>query len=304
MKNLRLFLGASAIALVAATPAHAMFGYDVAEVRDMQIDGITFERHLAREYQSFALYEADRMVDWIDADHFAAKALAANNGSRPLPERTEDWNLDASDAAELSVARTSLMAAFDNGARETHPDGAARAQANFDCWMEQQEEDWQTRHINACKQAFYAALAGLTPEPVAQAPAQFKRIEEGAVLYFDHDSDALRMEARTTLATLAQQMRDDQEIGVTVTGHADRSGAADYNQDLSRRRAQTVVAALRNLGIAELGEVDRLDTEARGEAAPAVATGDGVREQANRRVVVQVFARERAGAMASAGRTN
>ena len=85
MNRFSLALGASAIAMIAAAPAHAFFGYDVDAARDMQVQGETFNRELAREYKSFALYEADRMVDWIDADHFAAKSLAAAAVTLTLP---------------------------------------------------------------------------------------------------------------------------------------------------------------------------------------------------------------------------
>ncbi len=102
MNRISLTLGASAIALMAAAPAHALFGSDVRAARDMQIEGETFNRELAREYKSFALYEADRMVDWIDADHFAAKSLAAANGEAVAPETVDNWSLDADDAEAAS----------------------------------------------------------------------------------------------------------------------------------------------------------------------------------------------------------
>lgn len=294
MNRISLTLGASAIALMAAAPAHAFFGSEVRAARAMQVEGETFNHELAREYKSFALYEADRMVDWIDADHFAAKSLAAVNGETVRPESVDDWNLDADDAEELSAARANLVTKLDGGARAAFPALAARAQANFDCWMEQQEEDWQTRHINACKQGFHAAMAAMEPvaAPTPPPPPQFKRIEEGAVVYFDHDSSALRPDAERTLETLARRLTEDREVVVTVTGHADRSGPAAYNDALSLRRAATVTNTLTERGLTP-GRLDDLDVEAKGESAPAVATQDGVREPANRRVVVEAYARER-----------
>lgn len=291
MKKMTMALSASAIALMAAAPAHAILGYDVKSVRDMEVSGSTFNQELAREYKSFAIYEADRMVDWIDADYFAAKALTAASGQTPAPEATADWNLDADDANELAAARADLLAKLNDGARTQYPDLAARAQANFDCWMEQQEEDWQTRHINACKRTFQAAMAAMGPTEVS-APAQpkFERIEDGAVVFFDHDSSALNPAAETKLKALANRLMDDRSIVVTVTGHADRSGSAEYNEALSAQRAATVATTLQDMGLT-LGDLEELEIEARGEAKPAVYTEDGVREPANRRVVVDAYAR-------------
>lgn len=287
-------LGASAIAIMAAAPASAFLGFQVNEARSINVEGKSFNAELAREYKSFARYEADRMLDWIDADYFAAKAIAAAEGKTVAPEMTADWNLDDADAAALAEARTRLVAKLDSGARAQWPDVAARAQANFDCWMEQQEEDWQTRHINACKQAFQTAMATMTPTETKvsiKAPA-FQRIEEGAVVYFDHDVAQVDAKGQRALEALARSLKDDRDIFVTVTGHTDRSGDAAYNQRLSERRAANVSSTLTGLGLT-LGDLEELDVEAKGESQPAVATGDGVREPANRRVIVDAYARER-----------
>ncbi|MBU0859490.1 MAG: OmpA family protein, partial [Alphaproteobacteria bacterium] len=70
---------------------------------------------------------------------------------------------------------------------------------------------------------------------------------------------------------------------VTVAGHADKSGASDYNIALSERRAQAVSKVLTERGVA-----NRVITqEAYGEAQPAVDTPDGVKLRENRRVVVE-----------------
>jgi len=295
MSKLSLTLSASALSLMLAAPAHAMFGYDVKDARQSEFAGESFDQQLARQYKSFALSEADDMVDWIDADHFARKARAAAAGATPQPEQVDDWRLDVNDASELAEARSRLIAALDGGARSTHPNAAARAQANFDCWMEQQEEDWQYAHIQACKRGFQAAMAELKPQPkpvAATEPPRYQRVEEGAVVYFDHDSSALRADGERTLDTLVERLQDDRDIVATVTGHADRSGPADYNVALSERRAETVAGALAKRGLTT-SRLDDLDLEAAGESNLAVETPDDVREPANRRVTIDIYARER-----------
>jgi OOP family OmpA-OmpF porin len=67
-----------------------------------------------------------------------------------------------------------------------------------------------------------------------------------------------------------------------ATGHADRSGSEDYNMALSLRRADSVREALIAGGVS----ADTITVAGRGESEPAVPTADGVKEQANRRVVI------------------
>jgi outer membrane protein OmpA-like peptidoglycan-associated protein len=69
---------------------------------------------------------------------------------------------------------------------------------------------------------------------------------------------------------------------VTVVAHADTSGTPEHNLDLSRRRALAVADALVARGLAR----DKIHLEWRGEAQPAVATGDGVPAPLNRRAVI------------------
>ena len=67
-----------------------------------------------------------------------------------------------------------------------------------------------------------------------------------------------------------------------VVGHTDTSGSAAYNLALSRRRAADARRELIRQGVPE----NIIRSEGRGESQPAVATGDGVREQLNRRTEV------------------
>ena len=72
------------------------------------------------------------------------------------------------------------------------------------------------------------------------------------------------------------------KLDFSVTGHADRAGTEDYNMALSLKRAD----AVRNLlGTKSLGG-SKISVGGQGEAEPAVATQDGVKEQANRRVEI------------------
>jgi len=112
------------------------------------------------------------------------------------------------------------------------------------------------------------------PEPVT-IPGPF-------LVFFDWDSDVVDEQAMAILREAAQAFRDFGIARIIAVGHADRSGPDEYNEDLSRRRAEAVERALAGLGIS----IDVVNTAWRGERDPRVMTADGVRERQNRRVEI------------------
>jgi outer membrane protein OmpA-like peptidoglycan-associated protein len=63
-------------------------------------------------------------------------------------------------------------------------------------------------------------------------------------LYFDTDKDAVKSESQPTLAEIAKLLKSEPALRLHVVGHTDNQGKPDYNLDLSRRRAASVVAEL------------------------------------------------------------
>lgn len=101
-------------------------------------------------------------------------------------------------------------------------------------------------------------------------------------IYFDFNKSNVRESEKDTLDRVAREIDKYNPTQVTVSGFADRSGSADYNQKLSEKRAQSVAKALMSQGI----ESEVIDKEAYGEFELAVPTADGVKLQENRRVVI------------------
>jgi OOP family OmpA-OmpF porin len=255
---------------------------DIEQIRNTtEGTGSAFTQALTKEYRDFALYEADEMYDWPDASYFARKGLAAAAGEVVLPEELANWDLPADKVDEMSAARSKLVGLLDNGGRDNAPEIAARAQAKFDCWVEQQEENHQPDHIAACRDEFFAALAeleqALMPAPMA---AEAPMMPETFIVYFDFDMSNINPAAQAVLNEVLAAVQSGAPI--SVTGHADRSGPEDYNMGLSLRRADAVREALIAGGVT----ADQITVSGRGEEEPAVPTADGVREQANRRVEI------------------
>ena len=253
-------------------------------------EGAGFTAELSREYKQLAFYEADQMHDWIDADRFAEKAPQTAGGESVAPESLENWALPEDKESELEEAHGRLLAVLGKGAAKKAPLAAARAQAGFDCWLEQQEENHQPAHIAACREAFLANLqaveAALQP-PAKLVPAKATTGTEPAqrfTLHFDFDSDSLDPNAVRQLERAIEAAAGNKAVTIDVTGHADRAGSEDYNLRLSLGRANAVLEALTAKGI----DPDRITITGRGETMLAVETDDGAQEAANRRVEIEV----------------
>ncbi|HJR67058.1 MAG TPA: OmpA family protein [Gemmatimonadaceae bacterium] len=131
-----------------------------------------------------------------------------------------------------------------------------------------------------------AAAAVTTPEPGggerALSEAEIRIMTQQ--IYFATNSAHLTNAARTLLREKAAILARNPALTLTLTGHADARGAADYNQRLSERRAAAVQRFLLGLGI----DAERLTSEGRGEEAPATeGSGESV-WQRNRRVEFEI----------------
>ena len=117
------------------------------------------------------------------------------------------------------------------------------------------------------------------PPPVAAAPdaRQF-------VVYFPFDQSILTTDAQAVVQAAANYAMQGNATRIVVVGHTDTSGSARYNVRLSERRARTVADALVGLGVNQ----QALAVDWKGEADPAVATGDGVKEPLNRRATIDI----------------
>ena len=187
---------------------------------------------------------------------------------------------------ELAAARSKLVGLLDANARDTKPEIAAHAQGSFDCWVEQQEENFQPDHIATCRDQYYAAIAQLEEQPApAAAEAAPMMAPETYTVYFDFNKDNIKPEAAQVLdKVIADAAKQAGLPAISATGHADLVGPEEYNLALSLRRADAVRDYLINGGIA----ADRITVSGRGEAEPAVPTPEGVPEARNRRVEVIV----------------
>jgi OOP family OmpA-OmpF porin len=271
-------------------------GYKVERMRKAEPSGNAFTQALTEEYRKLALFEADEMADYRDAEHHSLKGLAAASGEVVDPDEVGSRDIPADKVDELTAARAEMMALFGQGARDKEPALSAQAQASFDCWLEQQEENIQPDHIAACRDRFNAAIeqlkAAMAPKPAAQpapaptpTPAPAAAVPEAFIVYFGFDSTRINPAGQAKVNDAVQAAKKLSTSDFSVTGHADRAGPAEYNLNLSLKRANAVRDALVALGY---GSSD-ISVGGRGEAENAVSTADGVKEQANRRVEIIII---------------
>lgn len=273
---------------------------EVDALNEVQPVGSPFTQKLTSEYKSFVDSELGSFSDHADALHFSRKGLASARGDVVMPEPLSDWNVPAGNMEELAVGRSRLVTVFDLGAREQYPDVSAVAQARFDCWIENQEENFQQDEIDRCKREFLSALEQLegampAAPAVAQEPAQstnpLDAVDPNApmaaenamyLVFFDFDQSTLGPGAQSVLDAVAAEVRKRSLNSINVVGHADKSGSNEYNMGLASRRGNAVRDALIQRGV----NAGMINVSSRGEEEPLVATPDGVREPANRRAQI------------------
>ena len=259
-----------------------------------------FAAALQSGYATLARQEFDEN-DFSDADSFAGRALAAAGGKPAAPENFNARKIPAETLPALVDARRRLIAVLDSGARTSLPGEAASAQLAFDCWMQEQEENFQPKDIAVCRDRFTAALGLLESKRVAgnpsapparmhPTPSSLKLTSPPSplstrfLIYFDLDTARLVPGSVSEITRAADAAHRSGAAMVRVTGHADRSGPVGHNMKLSRARAEEVVRALRRLGLPEIG----VATQAYGEEKPLVPTKDGTVEPRNRRVEIEL----------------
>lgn len=126
--------------------------------------------------------------------------------------------------------------------------------------------------------AFGMEAAPMAAPAAVPAPAAARTY----LVFFDWDRADLTPRARQIIADAAKASTSVATTKIEVGGHADRTGTAAYNQQLSMRRAQAVAAELVRLGVAR----NAIAINAFGDTKPLVATAANTREPQNRRVEI------------------
>lgn len=259
-------------------------GLELDRAQGLSPQGSSFAQGLYGGYIKLSKMEYGE-YDYTDSDTFALRAASAAGGTEIGPEEIAMRKLPGDTVGALTGARSRLVTALDAGGRTRAPGDAANAQVMFDCWMQEQEENYQPKDIAACRGGFLDSIAKvegmLGPKPMAAKPAPMK---QKFVVYFPFDSTKITGGSRSVIMNAVAAAKKLGAKRVYVSGHADRSGDNNYNLALSDKRAQMVVDALKGGGLT--GRM--ISFGSFGENINAVPTKDGMRADRNRRVEIEV----------------
>ncbi len=282
---------ASIVGLIALALA-GCGGMELRKAEGLTAGGSEFDKGLYAGYIDLAKLEYGD-GDYVDSDVFALRAASAAEGKASTPENIAARNLPPAKKGALSEARARLVAALETGAASTAPEAAAIAQVMFDCWMQEQEENYQPSHIARCRGGFLAAMSTIdTAVPVtpvaAKAPSwsdpKPSKVKRRFVVYFPFDSSEVTADSKRVILRAIDTAKRIGAKRIYITGHADRAGSRAYNNKLSDIRANVVVTRMTGGGVSpRLISVNPL-----GERVPAVRTSDGVRQAQNRRVEIDI----------------
>jgi len=123
------------------------------------------------------------------------------------------------------------------------------------------------------------------PPPVeAPKPSLEQRLSEVQDIYFDYDKSEVREDARATLQKDADAIKailsDFPSAVITLEGHCDERGSAEYNLGLGDRRSTSAKEFLAQVGL----PADRLKTISYGKERPACSESNEACWAKNRRV--------------------
>ena len=268
---------------------------------------VPFNAALQREYGALGEEELAES-DHQHADMFIRKGFAAGNGLEVLPEDPRTWWLPHRAIAPLYEWHGKLLEVLPAN-RAARPAAAARAQAMFDCWVEEEHEDVWMRDLTAgvamkenlyepeeiakCRNAFFCAMYEMgVPVPIQCVTAQdinFRFDQPRRLPGSRADLWPGGVEPQTgssapsgaaMLDALINAMDSNLNSAVQLKGHTDTMGGVGYNQALSERRAVLIRAELVKAGV----NPARITYRGVGKTELAVPTEDQRREVRNRRV--------------------
>lgn len=247
--------------------------------------GSNFNNELALNYLSFSDSEA-KQYDWQDSEYFARKGILASQGHHVPPEDPSKWNLTTKHKQELLNAQKPLLEALTENNKTLFPKETANIQYYYDCWVEQQEENWQVEDIAYCKGHFMDSVNHLnnltTPTTYKPSSTETKNIKHYHTVYFNFDEYTIDPQEEEILKQALSSIAKIPNYKITLSGYADNTGSDSYNDKLSLKRALSVRDYLSEAGVNN----ETFIVKEFGKHVLAVPTPYGVKERLNRRVEI------------------
>lgn len=146
-------------------------------------------------------------------------------------------------------------------------------------------------HVNKENYLFYSDHFPFDSEPaeVMDKDIPLQHIREDALIelkniFFAFDSDSLKPSSETELDKLVHFLEKNQGLSIRIEGHTDNQGAAQYNKELSERRAFAVMNYLLENNIKR----NRLNIKGFGEESPRTTNETEKGRAKNRRTEIRI----------------
>jgi outer membrane protein OmpA-like peptidoglycan-associated protein len=210
--------------------------------------------------------------------------LVARDTTVPDDVRTDlEFDLARNQAA-LNLARVDRVAELQRRGDHERAQAAtiARAERAFDARNPQRDLD-QTRRELADRDAAARRLRmenELARIAATHHEARGLIVTLSSGVFFDSGKSSLKKGAQTTLTRIAEQLKRDPTLKITVEGHTDNIGSAAKNQMISEKRAEAVLEFLVSAGVPP----DRVTAVGKGDTQPLATNKTAAGRQQNRRV--------------------
>lgn len=142
--------------------------------------------------------------------------------------------------------------------------------ASIDALQKQKDAEM---HANQLQEQLTALAAKQTPRGIVVTLGN---------TFFKTDQARLNTNGMHNAQQLADILKQNPQRVVLVEGYTDSTGGANYNQELSERRASSVGNVLMEMGISQ----DRITTRGYGDADPVASNTTASGRQLNRRVEI------------------
>ena len=202
---------------------------------------------------------------------FGAAAAPAVLPLAPMVNKVECWDgsmVFGGNACPVEPAPEPTVRCWDGSMAFSSGECPVQPQT-YTCWDGSLVYDLATCPVETRSRETVAALCG----------EQYRQ----EIIYYEFDRGQ-SAETRNTVNRILDIGQYCNVDNIRVVGHTDTSGPASYNLNLSKNRAKDARDELVRQGIR--GEI--ITSEGKGETEPFVQTGDGVKEQLNRRTEVLI----------------
>ncbi len=286
-----LIAGAALLAGCATVPADSP---ELVRAREAYQDAM--RDPTVRNHAPIALHEAGKALDRAEnADSAAEREHYAYLTQKRVAQAEVSARNQAVDTeiAELQQRRERILAQSREQEVQSAQQRAAEAQREAEVAQlevermreaqrqaEVRQYQQQAKQIREENQKLREELSQMT-ETTTEDTERGIVLNIGDVL-FETDKATLKPGATLNLGKLVQVLNEHPDRGIIIEGHTDSTGSADYNRELSQRRAEAVADFLRSRGIQE----DRIMARGYGENYPVTTNNTVAGRQQNRRVEI------------------